>query len=166
MWLTKLLAPTAAILVLSLGGTVVAAPKSLPQVMVQNTGDQQPQGQSMKDRLVQELNLTPDQAQKMQDIRTKYKDQLTQQHQALVQARTELRTLMAGTGSDDQIRDQYNKVQDLQNQFAKLAFEQRLEMRDILTPDQRHQADELMQARRQQFKERFRQQTEQQQSSN
>ncbi len=168
MRLTKLLALTAVVLILPLGSVVVlAAPKLLlPQVIAQNTENRNTEEQRLQeqstDKFLQELNLTPEQAQAIQDIRAKYKDQLTQRRQVLIQSRNELRELMIGTASDEQVLNQYHQAQDLQQKFTELAFKQRLEIRDVLTPEQRRQAAELLQARQEKFKALLRQQMEQQ----
>lgn len=166
MRLTKVLVPTVAVLMLSLGSAVAfAAPKALlPQTIAQNTEGRRPHGQYWE-KLTQELNLTPEQVQKVQAIRDQSKDEIAQRRQAVVQARQELQDLMASTASADQIREKHRQVETLGQQVMDLKFEQMLAIREVLTPEQRRQAASLMQKRREDFRNRSRQQTEQQQQN-
>ncbi len=156
---TKSLIPTAAVLMLCLSSAVaVAAPKVLPQMIAQNTEGQRPHAQYW-DKLMQELNLTPDQAQKIQAIRDQYKDQIAQRRQAVVQARRELQDIMVGTASEDQIREKHSQVEALEQQVREAGFDQMLAIRGVLTPEQRSQAAQIIQKRQADFRNRFRQQT-------
>jgi Spy/CpxP family protein refolding chaperone len=164
MRLNKFLVPTAAILMLSFGNAIAfAAPKVLPQRIAQNT--EAPQGHKAQywDRFMQELNLTPDQVQKVQTIRAQYKDQIAQRRQELVQAKKELQDLMASTASDDQIREKHSQVEDLEQKLRSVMFDQMLAFRQVLTPEQRTQAAEIMQKRHQAFKNNLSNQSQQQQ---
>ncbi len=96
---------------------------------------------------LQELNLTPQQTQKMQAIRGQYKDQIKQQNQALRQSQQALQGLMAGTASKEQVRSQYRQVAALRQQLAELHFSSILDIREVLTPDQRRKFADLMQRR-------------------
>ena len=85
--------------------------------------------------------------QKIQEIRDRYKGQLEQRSQSVRQAQQELGTLMAGTASTSQIREKHRQVTQLRQQLADLRFESMLEMREILSADQRRQLANLMQQR-------------------
>lgn len=137
------------ILLLCLGGAfVVAFPNPLfPQTTAQNTEEPRraEQGHS---KLMDQLNLSQDQQQKLQAIQSQYKEQISQRKQALRQATQELRNLMAGNASTDQIRTKHREVQGLRQQLDDVSFESTLAMRDVLTPDQRSQWAKLMEQRR------------------
>jgi Spy/CpxP family protein refolding chaperone len=142
-----------AVTILSLGSAAVLTnPNDLsaqaqPDFPLAQRGD--------RNRLVQELNLSQDQVQRLEAIRQQYKDRITQQKQALSQAQQELRTLMAGTGSANDIRSKYNQVKGLRQQLADTRFESMLAMREVLNPQQRQRFVELMQNRRGKFRQRM-----------
>lgn len=143
-----------AVLMLSLGSSAVLAKPNMlfaqaqPNVPSNNRGD--------RNRLMESLNLSQDQVQRLEAIRQQYKDRISQQKQALSQAQQELRTLMVGTGSASDIRTKYNQVKGLRQQLADLRFESMLAMRDVLNVEQRQKFVELMQNRRGKFRNRFR----------
>lgn len=139
-----------AVLILSVGSAVALAdpnPQS-PQI-AQNAPGARPQ-RGNKDGLLQQLNLTQQQMQQMQAIRQKYRTQIAPRQQALRQARQELATLMNSTASASEIRSKNQQVEELQQQLQKLRFESMLEMREVMTPEQRAKFVQLMQQRRQQ----------------
>ncbi|MBD1880306.1 MULTISPECIES: Spy/CpxP family protein refolding chaperone [unclassified Coleofasciculus] len=140
-----------AVLILSIGSAVALAdpnPQS-SQTIAQNSPGARPQ-RGNKDGLLQQLNLTPQQMQQMQAIRQKYRTQIAPRQQTLRQARQELATLMNSTASASQIRSKNQQVEELQQQLQKLRFESMLEMREVMTPEQRAKFVQLMQQRRQQ----------------
>ncbi len=143
-----------AVLMLSLGGAVALAnPNSLlPQAIAQNEEQRRPEGG--KARLIQELNLTPEQTQQLQAIQNQYQDQVSQRQQAARQARQELLDLMAGTASEAQVREKYRQVETLKQQASQIRFDSMLAMREVLTPEQRRQFAERMENRRENFKNR------------
>jgi Spy/CpxP family protein refolding chaperone len=61
---------------------------------------------------------------------------------------------MNSTASASQIRSKNQQVEELQQQLQKLRFESMLEMREVMTPEQRAKFVQLMQQRRQQKGER------------
>jgi periplasmic protein CpxP/Spy len=102
--------------------------------------------------LVKELNLAPDQIQRLQQLRindrgkNKYR---RERRQALQVAKQELAQLLPGNASSDQIRQKRQQVQSLQREVADLNFENTLAIREILTPEQRVKLQQLMHQRRQ-----------------
>ena len=143
-----------AVLILSVGSAVALAdPNPQSAQIAQNSPGARPQRRN-KDGLLQQLNLTQQQMQQMQAIRQKYRSQIAPRHQALRQARQELVTLMNSTASASLIRSKNQQVEELQQQLQKLRFESMLEMREVMTPEQRTKFVQLMQQRRQQKGER------------
>jgi Spy/CpxP family protein refolding chaperone len=95
---------------------------------------------------LKDLDLTPQQTQQIQAIRQQYQAQLTQRRQAMRQAHQELRDLMAGNASADQVRQKFNQVKELRRTLADTQFESMLAIREVLTPTQRQKfADRLQQ---------------------
>jgi periplasmic protein CpxP/Spy len=99
--------------------------------------------------LVKELNLSPDQIQRLQKLRTNAQGKTKERRQALRTARQELTQLLQGNASSDQIRQKRQQVQTLQREIADTNFENTLAIREILTPEQRVKLQEIVQQRRQ-----------------
>lgn len=99
-------------------------------------------------RLLSELNLSADQMNRIQQIRSRDRDQLNSDRDAARQAQQDLRTLMAGTASDDQIREKYSQVKALRTKIADAQFNSMLEIRDVLSPEQRQKFAQRMEQRR------------------
>jgi periplasmic protein CpxP/Spy len=99
--------------------------------------------------LVKELNLSPDQIQRIQKLRTNSNGKTKERRQALRTAKQELTQLLQGNASSDQIRQKRQQVQSLQREVADTNFENTLAIREILTPEQRVKLQQLMQQRRQ-----------------
>ncbi|OLP17670.1 hypothetical protein BST81_15230 [Leptolyngbya sp. 'hensonii'] len=98
--------------------------------------------------ILKELNLSQSQIQRMQAIRNQYKSQIAQKREVLQQAQRELRGLMAGTASKGQVLDKFRQVESLRQQLTEIQFNSMLDIRDILTPEQRRKFAEIMQNRR------------------
>ncbi|MFN3678337.1 Spy/CpxP family protein refolding chaperone [Thermosynechococcus sp.] len=98
---------------------------------------------------LENLNLTPEQRQRLQAVRKQYQGQMEQTRNQLRTAKQELRQMMSGNASEDQIRSKHQQVRQLENQLASLRFESMLAMRGILTPQQRQALATQMQQRRQ-----------------
>lgn len=150
-------ASVAVALMLSLGSTVpaMAAPKSLDRSQtVAQAGPGPDNSQQRGERIFEKLNLTADQKQKMQEIRNQFTGRIAQQRQAIRQAQQELMTLMSGKASPEQLREKHRQVSTLRQQMADLQFESMLQMREVLTPEQRSQLTKLMQERRENFRGR------------
>jgi len=98
--------------------------------------------------LMQQLNLSAEQQQEIQAIRERYQPQLSQSREAVQQAREQLRNLMTGNGSENQIRAQHQQVQQLAQEMGNLHFESMMEIRAVLDESQRQQFGEMMNQRR------------------
>jgi Spy/CpxP family protein refolding chaperone len=145
-----------AVLMLTLGSTTaaIAVPNSTePQTVAQNQRPNRPAGK--ESGMFDKLNLSADQKQKMQAVRDRYKDQISQQMQAVRQARQELETMMSGTANTSQIRDRHRQIMGLRQKLEEVQFESMLAMREVLTSEQRSQLAQLMQQRRETAKNRM-----------
>ena len=152
-----------AVLIFTLGSTAaaVAVPNPVePQTLAQN---QQPNRRAGKEgRLFEQLNLSADQKQKMQAVRDRYKDQISQRMQAMRQAREEMETMMSGTDNASQIREKHRQIMGLRQQLEEVKLESMLAMREVLTSEQRSKLAQLMQQRRQAVKNRMQNRQKQQ----
>ncbi|MGV0028255.1 Spy/CpxP family protein refolding chaperone [Phormidesmis priestleyi] len=153
--------PTIAALILLGGAVALAKPtlqSSAPAFSPDPISSSDPQGVAqspaappIKQRgmgWLRDLDLSADQMQKIRSIRGQYQDKLMSQRQAARQAQRELRILMAGDASVEEIRQKYREVQTLHQQVADTQFNSMLEMRQVLTPQQRQKFAERMEQRR------------------
>ena len=99
-------------------------------------------------RMLKNLNLSPSQLQKLKEIRDRDRDKIRNLSQQVRQANRELRELLGSEASVDLIRSKHNQVQDQQRQVRNLHFERMLAMREVLTPQQRSQLQEILQKNR------------------
>jgi periplasmic protein CpxP/Spy len=158
--------PTIATLLILLGGAVAIATPTLHKTTLQNSL----QNSDLQDPIfrfpdgaiaqnlpsvrpsgmgwLRDLNLSSEQMQQIRAIRGRYKNQLVSKRQAARQAQQELRSLMAGEATAGQIREKYRQVQTLHQQVAETQFNSLLEMREILTPQQRQKFAERMERHR------------------
>ena len=145
-----------AVLMFTLGTTAAAIAVPSPvqtETIAQNEKPNRPAGR--EGGLFDKLNLSADQKQKMQTVRDRYKEQVSQRMQAVRQARQELETMMSSpTANVSQIREKHRQIMGLRQQLEEVQFESTLAMREVLTPEQRTQLSQLMQQRRQTAKNR------------
>ncbi len=158
-----LLAATA--LMLPIGGVIVAhtgftsgaayaeSSDSAFNLLAQNTTpDRQPADEmrhrgmrkGMGERWGKELNLTTEQQAQIKTIRDQEKTASESLRQQMRTAREQLGTLMAGNASDAQLRQQHDQVRQLGQQLGDRRFDTMLKIRNVLTPEQRTKAAELM----------------------
>ncbi|WP_404784681.1 Spy/CpxP family protein refolding chaperone [Altericista sp. CCNU0014] len=96
----------------------------------------------------EQLGLSADQKAQIQKIRDGEKsasEGLREQMRAAVEKQ---KSLMAGSASDEQLRQQYKEIQALRQQASDRRFETMLQIRKVLTPEQRAKAAQLMQEHR------------------
>ena len=139
-----------AVLMLTLGTTAAATAvpsPAQPETIAQNQKPNRPAGKA--GGLFDQLNLSAEQKQKMQGVRDRYKEQVSQRMQAFRQARQELETMMSSpTANVSQMRDKHRQIMGLRQQLEEVQFESTLAMREVLTPEQRNQLSQMMQQRR------------------
>src|SRR3989339_954234 len=83
--------------------------------------------------LVQELQLTQEQKQKMQGLRQSHMQALQQRKDSIKQARDAFEQAIKGTKSDEELRSLYQKFEEAKTSMAKEQFEQILTIRSLLT---------------------------------
>ena len=92
---------------------------------------QQPQS------LIQQLNLTNEQRQKIKLIHYRYKQQILKKKNKLAVLQQQLSDMMIGTESVELIRTKNQQLVTLRQEIGALRFESMLATREILTPQQR-----------------------------
>lgn len=86
---------------------------------------------------MKELNLTSEQQAKMKELNQKKHDELGSKRNAMKQAREDLHNALKGTAPDADVRQKFESLQKLQDEFARARFEHVLAVRAVLTPEQR-----------------------------
>ena len=100
------------------------------------------------EKLLERLNATPEQKQKMQDIRAQYQDRISQHQQQVRQTQQQLQQLLSSNAPETEIRQKYDELIRLKQEMSKLQFEIILQVREVLTPEQRRQFADIMEQRR------------------
>lgn len=100
------------------------------------------------EKFIEKLNLTADQKQKIQVIRQKYQPEIQQTHQSLRAEKSKLREMMVNNQSSDQMRNQHRKIVALNQKLNNLRFESMLEIREVLTAQQRQDFASMMEKRK------------------
>lgn len=106
--------------------------------------------------MIRRLNLTPDQAQQLWQLRSQYQPEIRDRAQRMQATQAELRQLMGSTATNDEVQAKFQQVQQLRQEKLQLRMESILAMREILTPEQRRTLiKELEQRRTQRRGRRF-----------
>jgi len=98
--------------------------------------------------VIHQLNLNVEQEEQITAIQDKYDNDIIAIQGQLDSAYQELRQMMSGTESEDVIRGKHEEITAIRQQMADLRFNTMLEIREVLTPEQREQLSYLMQYRR------------------
>ena len=99
-------------------------------------------------QLIQQLDLTDEQRAQIEAIQAKYADDLGPNNQNLNAAYQELRTMMIGDTPDETIRRKHEEIRAMRQESGDLRFESMLEVRQVLTLEQRQELADLMEQRR------------------
>jgi Spy/CpxP family protein refolding chaperone len=95
--------------------------------------------------ILQKLNLSPEQTQKIQAIETQYRVTIQPLSPASKQLGKMMKTMMEGDASSAQVREQFRQMRQLNNQVSELTFDRNLAIRDVLKREQRRLRDQLRQ---------------------
>jgi Spy/CpxP family protein refolding chaperone len=103
---------------------------------------------------MEKLNLTTQQQQEMQSIRTKYQPQMDSIREEMRTEKEKLRQMMTNNSSSDNLRSQHNKIASLNQKMGDLRFQSMLEMREVLTSEQRQQWNRMMEEKKANWQEK------------
>ncbi len=143
-----------AAIVIAIGGAVVVAnPSSFGLGSIAQAPAARPSPD--KSEWLKDLNLSTDQLQKIQAIRSQYKDKISQNRRTLRQSQQELRNLIGSEASTDQVREKYTQVKAIKQQLADAQFESMLATREVLNPAQRRQFVDHMLKAHENFRDRM-----------
>ncbi len=101
-----------------------------------------------KGKIWRKLNLSTEQQKEMRGIRQKYKPQMSSLREQIQSEREKLDTMMKAEESETTLRNQHQKIVQIDQQIHNLRFESMLEMRSVLSSEQRQEFQEMMNERR------------------
>jgi Spy/CpxP family protein refolding chaperone len=93
---------------------------------------------------IERLNLTDAQKQRIEALRNDHNNKIQPIKNQLKTKEDELRSLMSNNASNDQLKSKHKEIQSLRQQMGNLHFENMLEIRSVLTPEQRSQFAQMM----------------------
>jgi len=105
-------------------------------------------GESPEPPWAKGLNLTAEQKQRIKTIHEQAKPEIEGMRQQLMEADKQMRSLLESNTSTEELRKQHQKIQSLRQQLDNKHFEMMLTEREVLTPQQRNQLNQLMQQQR------------------
>jgi Spy/CpxP family protein refolding chaperone len=94
-------------------------------------------------QMAEQLELTDAQKDQMDDMRAAHQKQMIRQRADLKIARLELRELIRGDADRATINSKIDQIGKLETDLEKARVSHRLDMRDILTPEQREKLEDL-----------------------
>lgn len=86
---------------------------------------------------LQELNLSDEQKVKMKELRSKHHATMQSHKSSMKSAREDFKSAIDRNASDDELSQKFKTLHDLKSKMAELRFEQMLEIRGILTDEQK-----------------------------
>ncbi|MFQ3584573.1 MAG: periplasmic heavy metal sensor [Cyanobacteriota bacterium] len=90
-------------------------------------------------RNLRNLNLSAEQLRQLQQIRHRKQEELLDRTLELRSARRQLRELLVSDAPESEVEAQFQRVQRLAQEVNASRFEAVLEMRQVLSPEQRQQ---------------------------
>jgi Spy/CpxP family protein refolding chaperone len=150
MYISKLLVTTSAMLLVSSVGSLTQYQPQRVLAQSQTQMEKRPATPlyksflDLENKVLRSLNLTPDQTQKIQAIQDKY-PLIQQQNRAAMTASAELRKMIDGDATTEQVRSKHRSVIELLQQASEERFEQQLAIREVLTVEQRRQRSAIIQ---------------------
>ncbi|MDJ0648049.1 MAG: Spy/CpxP family protein refolding chaperone [Xenococcaceae cyanobacterium MO_188.B19] len=99
------------------------------------------------ERMMEELDLTSAQREEIKDIREKYSSQDPDFKEEIKASRQKMQSLLASDASKSELRRQHQEMQNLRQKMGDRKFEAMLEMREVLTSEQRAKMAQLIKER-------------------
>lgn len=103
-------------------------------------------------RLLQKLDLTTEQSQQIETIHQQAKSNLSDLRQQMQTQRQQIESLFASDADASEIRNQYQANKSLREEFGNNRLETMLQIREVLTLEQRAKLAELKQQRGRRFR--------------
>ena len=99
-------------------------------------------------KLLQQLELSPEQSQQIETIQQQFRSENEPLWQEMQANRQQMRSLLTSETSAEELRQQHQQAQSLHQQLSDNRFETMLQIREVLTPEQRTQLAEMMEQHR------------------
>ena len=96
--------------------------------------------------LLQQLNLTAEQQQKIKKVHQQYKQRILKKRRQLATLQQQLSDMMVGAAATEAIRTKNQQLVSLRQEIGTLRFETMLATREILTLPQRQKFRELVES--------------------
>ncbi len=121
-------------------------------IISQRPSEESPQrgkkgGRQRWGRMMEELNLTSAQKAEIKSIREKYSSEYPDFKEEIQASRQKMQSLLANNASNGELRQQYEQMQRLRQKMGDRRFEAMLEMREVLTSEQRTKMAQLIKER-------------------
>ena len=145
----RISAATAALLILPIGA-LAAIPEgnnnlsesiTTTRQIAQMRHGKRGRGEGMN-RLLQQLDLTSEQSEQIAAIKEQSQTDKEALYQQMQTEQEEMRSLLSSDATPEQLTQQHQQLQDLRQQAGDKRFATMLEIREILTPEQRSQMAE------------------------
>lgn len=95
-------------------------------------------------KLLQQLDLTPQQSEQIKAIRDRFERENETLDEAISTQHQEMRSLLANElASSQELKQKHQQLQNLHLELSNNRFQNMLEVREVLTPEQRRQLAEL-----------------------
>ncbi len=127
----------------ALGGESLELAQNSPENNFKKNGRKKGRRGGMK-RILSKLDLSAEQTQQIEAIQTKYQSDREPLHQELRAEMNTMRSLFSSDATTQEIQGQRQTVRNLKNQLEDIRFNQMLEVREVLTTEQRDQMAELL----------------------
>jgi Spy/CpxP family protein refolding chaperone len=140
---------TTVVVIFTSGAAATQLSASSPTSIAQQPTDENPQNDrdpsdSRINRLLRQLDLTPEQLTQIKAITETSRSENATLRQELSQNRQQLNTLLGSDASSEELLAQHTKVENLSSQVSKNQFTTLLEIREVLTAEQKTKLAELM----------------------
>lgn len=89
------------------------------------------------ERMQHNLGLTQEQTKQIKNIHHKYKSKIKSQRKAIKAAKASLSKSFVNNASDATLKSKFSEYNALKSQLEQMRFDQKLEMNQVLTPEQR-----------------------------
>lgn len=99
------------------------------------------------ERMIQQLDLTPEQREQIKDIQEESRSEYQSLKEEVRENRQQMQSLLASDASNNELRRQHRQMQRLHQKMGDRRFETMLEMREILTSEQRAKMAQLIKER-------------------
>ena len=153
-------ATLAAIAILPLGANAVLAQNNLGE---NTTMERSHHKHGMKgergmrggaNRLLEQLDLTSEQSEQIEAIQEQSETENQALFEQLQTNHQQMQSLLSSNANSEELRANHQQEQNLRQQLGNNRFETMLEIREVLTPEQRTQMTELMEKKGRKFGDR------------